>query len=238
MRNPETLNVIFLSILILTLTFIHSAEAQEQAENMQTFFSRECPGISIKVNATRETIPGENITINLWINCTADGVSVDYLYLSVYGFVTGQEKILLNVTYTMKGISLVFNHVIEYNYTVHIPNDVWGATHAELRFKYAIKDLSFPEYNTGFSMTHMRNVYLEELENQLKNLNESYQQLNDTYWQLNSSYEQLNETYWDLKGTIGGPDTTRNAAIVLAITTTCLTATTTYLMIRKPKQSS
>lgn len=247
LKKLKTLTTIFIT-LILTLALTQNITAQTPG-NMQTFFSKDYPGISVKVNATRETIPGENITINLWVNCTADGVYMDYFYLNVSGFETGQKKIPLIVTCIMEKAPLVFNHTSQFNCTVHIPNDVWDAIYAELYIQYTVVDEPFKR-NPIFSITIVRNVYLEELENTLKNLNESYQQLNDAYWQLNSSYEQLNETYWDLnqnytslnqtywdlKGSIGGLDTTRNVAIVLAITTVFFAATTIYQMMRKPKQ--
>ncbi len=184
-------------MLILTLALIQNATAPTSDE-MQTFFSKSYAGISIKFSATQETTPGENITINLWINCTADGVNMDYLTLKVYGFRCGQEKTEppLHSTYVMENIPLVFNHTYPYNCTVHIPNDVWDATYAELHLRYAIVDSPF-EYNPNFSITIVRNVYLEELENTLKNLNESYQQLNNTYWGLNSTFEQLYQAFWE-----------------------------------------
>jgi len=58
---------------------------------------------------------------------------------------------------------------------------------------------------------------------------ENFALLNQTYW-------ELHENYTSLKGSIGGFDTTRTAAIVLSVTTVFFAATTVYLMMRKPKQ--
>lgn len=240
--------------MLLTLSTIRITTAQTSDE-IQTFFSSDYAGISIQVNATREADPGENIAINLWLNCTADGVHVYYLNISIYGyrhFKYGLEKITLNFTCVLENIPLVYNHTSEYNYTVPIPSDVWDVTYAELCLKYAIKGLPL-EYNPFFPITTVRNVLWEELETletQLKRLNQSYQQLNNTYWQLNSTYEQLNQTfwelqqnytslnqtYWNLKGSMGELETTRNIMTVLAITTVFFVATTVYLVVRKPKQ--
>lgn len=236
-------------MLILTLPLIQNATAQTSDE-MQTFFSKNYAGISIKFSATQETTPGENITINLWINCTADGVNVNYLTLEVYGFRYGQEKIEppLHSTYVVENISLVFNHTYPYNCTVHMPNDVWGATYAELHLRYDIVDSPF-EYNPNFSITIVRNVYLEELENMFKNLNYTYCQLNQTFsecFQMNLTKENihgLNQTYWELQqnytsvqGSLIELGNTRMAVIILAITTIFFVATTFYVVIRKPKQ--
>ena len=240
--------VITISItLILALTLIQNITAQTSSE-MQTFFSKDYAGISIKFNATQETVPGENITINLWINCTAVGVNVDYLTLSVYGFRYGQEKVPLNSTHVIETKPLVFNYTRRYNYTVHIPKDVWGITQAELYLKYILVDLPC-EYNPIFLITKVRNVYWEELENKFNSLNSTYWQLNQTFWEsfqmnltaenlacLNQTYCELRQNYTSLQGSLSELDNTRRAVIILAITTVSFVATTIYLIIRKPKQ--
>ncbi len=251
MENPKSL-ITFLVTLTLALALIRNATAQSPSE-MQTFFSKDYAGISITVNATKETIPGGNTAIGLWINCTSAGVKVDYLNLSVYGFKSGKEKILLNFTCALPNAPISLNQTIEYN--VSIPNDVWGATYGELYLKYAIVDQPI-ERNAGFHMTIVRNVYLEELEQQLKSLNESYQQLNNTLEQLNQTFWEsfqmnlstenlayLNKTYWELQhnytalqGSLNELDNTRSAVAALAITTVIFVATTIYMIMRKPKQ--
>lgn len=253
LENPKSL-ITFLVTLILALALIRNAAAQSSSE-MQTFFSKDYAGISITVNATKETIPGGNTAIGLWINCTSTGVKVDYLNLSVYGFKSGKEKILLNFTRVLPNAPISLNQTIEYNYNVSIPSDVWDATYGELYLKYAIVDQPI-ERNAGFQMTIVRNVYLEELEQQLKSLNESYQQLNNTLEQLNQTFWEsfqmnlstenlayLNKTYWELQhnytalqGSLNELDNTRSAVAALAITTVIFVATTIYVIMRKPKQ--
>ena len=251
LENPKSL-ITFLVTLTLALALIRNATAQSPSE-MQTFFSKDYAGISITVNATIETIPGGNTAIGLWINCTSAGVKVDYLNLSVYGFKSGKEKILLNFTCALPNAPISLNQTIEYN--VSIPSDVWGATYGELYLKYAIVDQPI-ERNAGFQMTIVRNVYLEELEQQLKSLNESYQQLNNTLEQLNQTFWEsfqinlstenlayLNKTYWELQhnytalqGSLNELGNTRSAVAALAITTVIFVATTIYMIMRKPKQ--
>lgn len=234
---------------LLVLALVQNTVAQNPSE-MKTFFFNEYAGISIEFNATRETVPGENMTINLWINCTAIGVNMTHLSLEVYGFKYGQEKVLLKSAHVIENPSpLVFNHTYPYSYTVNIPNDVWDATYVELDFKYTIKSSSF-ECNPVFSMTIVRNVYLEELENKLKSLNYTYWQLNETYWQcfqMNLTEETLallNQTYWELqqnytssKGRLDELENTRRALVILAITTIFFVITTIYVVVRKPRQS-
>jgi hypothetical protein len=264
MRKLRTVTPAFV-MMILALTLVKSTVAQTSNET-QTFFSSEYAGISIQFNATRETVPGANITINLWINCTADGVYLDYLNLTVYGyshFKYGLEKTTLNATCVMQKTALIFNHTSEYNYTVPVPNNVWDLTYAELNLKYTIKG-DLIEHNESFSITTVRNVLWEELEETLRMLNETYQRLNVTYWQLNTTFEQLNQTFWEafqmnltaenlallnmtywelqqnytmLQVNQNDLNNTRTAVAVLAITTVFFVATTVYMVMRKPKQS-
>jgi len=251
MRKVRTVTSIFI-MLILALTFFKCTVAEQTLDEMQTFFSSEYAGISVQLNATRETVPNANITINLWINCTAVGVYLNYLNLSVYGYghyEYGLEEITLDAICVAQKISLVFNHTSEYDYTVPVPDNVWDLTFVELRLKYTIKGDPI-EHNESFPITTVRNVLWEELE-------EKYQNLNNTYWQLNSTVEQLNqifwqmfqmnlteeslaslnETYWGLKGSSNELGNTRMAVGILAVTTVFFVATTLYLVMRKPKES-
>jgi hypothetical protein len=247
LKRLKTLTTI-LVMLVLTLALIQNATAPT-SEEMQTFFSINYVGISIKLSATRETMPDENMTINLWINCTAADVDAECLTLSIYGFRYGKEKILLKSVHEIKNTShLVFNHTEQYNYTVHIPHDVWDAIYAEMHIEYTVVDSTFEE-NPNFSITIVRNVYLEELENMFKNLNYTYWQLNETFsecFQMNLTKENLdslNQTYWALQqnctsvqGNLIELGNTRTAVIILAITTVFFVATTFYVVMRKPKQ--
>lgn len=264
MEKLKKLSTVFI-IFTLASALICIAKAQASAENMETFYEGEgYPGLSINVKATKETNPGLNINVTIWIGCTAKNLSIEYLYLRVYGFRGGQKKILLkNITHIAEKNFLDYGNVSEGNYTVHIPNDVWYRTYTELHFKYTIKEMSYGPYTDGFTMTDIKNVYLEELENTLKNLNESYQRVNNTYWELNSTFEQLNQTFWECfqmnltKENLDGLNQTywalqqnytsvqgslielgniRIAVIILAITTVFFVATTLYVVMRKPKE--
>ena len=236
MKKLKFLTVVFVT-LNLVLAVIQSTTAQT-SEEMQAFFSKDYAGISIQVNATQKAVPGSDIAISLWINCTADGVYADYLNLSVYSyrhFRYGLEKITLNTTWVMQKTLLVYNYTSEYNYTVYVPNDVWDLAYAELYLKYAIKGSPF-QYDEIFPITTVRNVLWEELETQLKTLNESYQQLNSTFEQLNQTYWNLQQNYTALQGSLGELDNARRVMTVLAITTIFFVVTTIYFVLRKPKK--
>jgi hypothetical protein len=185
------------AILVLTLALTRGIEAPSPS-TLQTFFSKDdYAGISIRVEATNETIPAENLTIRIWINCTAAGVKVDCLNLSIYGFIHGQEKTQLNTTNVVTSTSFVFNHTYEYYYDVFVPRDVWGAAHAQMLLKYFIFGSSF-EYDPGFPITVIRNIDYEKLQEDFKNLTENYSRLYDDFLNLTARFESLNGTYQEL----------------------------------------
>jgi hypothetical protein len=257
MRKLRAVTSIFV-MLIIALTLVKSTTAQTP-EEMETFFSSKYVGISIQVNATRETVPGADITIRLLVNCTSDAVYVDYLNLSVYGYKHigyALEKDTLLPICVIKQHFLVHHNASRYNYTIPVPNDVWDLTYAELHSKYTVVSTPFG-FDETFSITTVRNVLWEELEEKLEWLNQTYQKLNNTYWQLNNTVEQLNqtfwqmfqmnltaeslarlnETYWSLKGSSNELGNTRTAVGILAVTTVFFVATTLYLVMRKPRES-
>jgi hypothetical protein len=219
--------IVIMVALVVALAFVRGVNSQA-TDDLQTFFSRDYAGISIKVDATQETAPGENLNIKLWINCTAAGVKVEYLNLSIYGFRSGNEKILIDSVGLVQDSPMSFNYTSEYNFTVQVPVDVWDATYAELYLKYFIYSSVF-EYNPSFSITIVRNIYYEQLQEDFRNLNESYYQLNQTFWELQQNYTALQKNLGEL-------ESTRQAAIALGVTTAFFVATTLYFVMRKPKQ--
>lgn len=236
-------------LTILCLVFARSTKVQA-SEEIRTFFQVNYAGLWLKVDATNEVVPGENITINLSLNCTAEGVHVNYLNASVYGFkMGGQEKAVLQTTCLLTNSSMLFNQTTENTTTVFVPNDVYGSIYCDLYLDYSVFDQPMGQ-TPSFTITSVRNVYYEQLKQDFEALNASHQQilddydqLNNTYWQLNSTYQQLNETYWnlqqnfsDLQATTTALDNTRSAAVVLGITTAFFAITTIYLIFRKPRE--
>lgn len=240
MRNVRHMFV-YLLLFSFALTFVRTAVAQSTDE-MQNFLSKDYAGISIRVNATKVTVPNASVTVDLWVNCTATGVEIDCLDLSLYGFRNGQEKTLLNATSVLTNTSLSFTNITEYVYDLQVPSDVWGVTQGELHVEYLVVD-QIVMRDESFTMTFVRNVYWEELERQFQALHEAYQLLNGTYWDLNGTYALLNQTYWELQqnytslqGITSELDGTRRVVAILVVTTVFFIATTAYLVIRKPRQ--
>jgi len=189
--------IITLTIIVIALVLAQVRIARSQ-NNLQTFHSKDdLAGISIRIDATPETAPGGNMTIATWVNCTATGVLVEQLNMTIYGFEGGANKTQLTTIDVMENKTLTFNSVNESSNTLTVPNDVWDSTYADLHLKYFIYNSGF-EYNPSFSLTIVTNIYYEQLKQDFSNLNNSYIQLNSTYMQLNDNYSQLNANYSQL----------------------------------------
>jgi hypothetical protein len=221
---------------------------------MRTFFYRAYAGITIRVDATNETKPNENLTVKLWYNCTADFVHVDHLNLTIYGFKEGTEEVMLNNTCALESTPLSFNYTGEFEVVVHVPDDVWGVACAEFYLEYSIAGTPL-QRRERFSITAIRNVRYEELQEKYNELSEAFSHLNETFSLLNQMFWEsfgknltmdellsLNATYWELlqnytalEGSINELNNTRVAVGVLAVTTIFFVATTVYLVMRKPK---
>jgi hypothetical protein len=158
--------------------------------------------------------------------------------LNVFGFRFGQEKVLLkNITFISAKTLLECGRTIGFNATLLMPADIWEATYAELHCTYTL-DITQKSYDeiASFTMTIIRNTYLEGLEKQLADLNNTHMQLNTTYIQLNQTYWELREKYNATEGSVNDLDSTRRVAVILAVTTMIFVASTLYLVIRKPRE--
>ena len=226
---------------LLFLTIVASAKAQ--AGDLQGFFSAEYGGISVEVEATKEILPGGNMTIVLTVNCTAEGVYISYLNASIYGFINGKNQTLISSRTIIHGTSLQFNQAIRTEYTMMTATNVWGMTYGQLFLSYAIKDLPSTERNPGFPLTNVRNLYLETLEGRFGFLNrifvqlsQSYMNLSQNYDELRMNYSQLQGNYSQLQGNVIDFDNTRRVAVILTVTTVFFVATTLYMIMRRPRE--
>lgn len=230
---------------------------------MKTFLNSKVPGIKVQVNATAETQPTRNITVILTLTAEKNVtvVKVASLNFSIFGFLNGTDKFLME-SIPDHDFSLNPQTSIDYSRTFEVPVEVWDTTYGEIVLTYNATYRFGPIYLTdnydnltlGFMMTHVKNVYVEELQNNLASLKEEYQQLNNSFWQLNGTYSRLNATYESLNETFstlqqnyaslqenytalkGSTDDTRTAATVLGITTVFFVATTIYMIIRRPRE--
>lgn len=243
MQKTKNLKAIFFTTLVLTLIFIQFGLVKGQTQDMRKSFESRWPGMEIQVNATSEVLPKETMTIILLVKSKADDVYIEYLDLMVFGFIEGQNKTLLG-SMDQNAFPLNYNETRKFNRTLPIPADVWGATYGELSLQYSIGGFSYPLSSLGFTMTHVRNIKLQELEEAFQSLSENFTKLQQNFTRLEANYTDLKGNYAELKrkydelSESGGElDNTRHITIILAITTVIFVATTIYLIIRKPRRS-
>lgn len=230
--------LIFVSAtLCLVLQGMHGVGAHPY--ETQNFLSVEYGGVSIRVDASKEAIPGGSFSIAVVINATADGVRIEHLNLSVYGFINGEKQTMLNSITFLETTLLPFNETSKFDNMIVVPSNVWGLTYGQISLRYAIKDLPSTERNPGFPLTTIRNVYLEDLESQLQNLNQTHSMLSKLFKNLTMEYANLDATYTELQDarTHESVDlySMRTVVTILMVTTVFFIATTLYLTLRRPR---
>lgn len=236
MRTDKIVAIIVL-VGLMSLAFVSGIRA-ESADELKTFYSKNYPGISLKVDATNETDPGKNVTLKLWADRTSSDVfNVEYFNMTVYGFkLSGPEEAVLYSALLVSNVSLTSNQTIDQTHMIPVPSDVYGPVFCRLYLEYVTADESVTR-NPEFAITSVRNIYYENLKNDFQQLNQSYQQLNETYGQLNQTYWELQENYTNLQKSMTDLSNTRMLATVFLVTTVFFVATTLYLTLRKPRES-
>ena len=241
MRNRKITVTILPTIFALSL--ILRSYAQENS-GTQIFYHHDEAGLITEVEAPANTEPGQKINVSVSFRCYADNLFIDYLYVLIYDFKSGQEKTLIK-TITLVENGTGYDPETNKNYTqsyeVEIGKDAWDVTYGEISCQWKFGGHTFYIYNDGFTMAYVRNIEMEKLMEQLTNKTQEYNALSQNYTELNQTYTQLNQTYWDLKfnktsGTETQLDNTRIAMVIFIVTTVFFAATTLYLVTKKPKQ--
>jgi hypothetical protein len=244
MKNLVKVSII---LIFLSLTFItvNSGRVQAAAQQTQTFYDSELPGIRVQINATTYAKPGSTITVSMNL-ITHTNVYVDLFNVELFAFTNGTVKTsIANITdsyFKLDSDSRTHSAVVS------VPELVWGVLYGEIRITYSADvggiQLTLPRLKTGFPMTQVENTYLENLENQMKSLTQSNHDLDQQLNNATSDFEQLNETYYELQknytsaqGNAADLDNTRRLTAVLGIAAAFFVATTVYLVIRKPKET-
>lgn len=237
LQKTMIVKAIFLAMSILMLNSTQFAMAQEQTENTQIFFEFQWPGIKIQVNATRNAVPEESMTVIVIVKSTTlEEIKVEHLDLDVFGFIGGQNKTDLGDIH-QGAFVLESNETMSFNDVFPIPEDVWGVTYGELSFEYYNVGYHYVLPSLLFTLTYVENVKLETLQEELQILSENFEKLSYNHTQLEGNYTDLKAKYDELSKGVAGIDNARNTIIVLAITTIVFVATTIYFIMRKPKQS-
>jgi hypothetical protein len=237
MRAYQRISLL-LCLIPLTIALLSSARVQATTDQMKEYFNSEMTGINVQVNASTITDPSKNMSAILTLSARAD-VDFGHIGLEVFGFVNGTDQLLIG-NFSDSNFSLN-NSFRQYPIIVKVPDNVWGITYGQIKLTYSVNmgqmTLTFPNIVNGFPLTLVENVQMENLQEQVKTLNDSYANLTKSYSDLNSTYWNLNQSYTSAQNSLGELDNTRRLTTILAITTVVFLATTIYIILRRPREN-
>ncbi len=207
-----------LSVFLLTLAF--SGTGLSQSEQTKNVYTLEYGGLLIDIVAPVQSSPGKNVTITITTEAVTE-VNVEYLYVLIYGIVDAKTEISLSEITHLEGTSVSFH---ESNYQISIPSNIspgliYGVISSEWDFMGSHQTIP----PSGFALTYIQNIELEQLQTQ-------YNELNATY---HANLQNLTNLESDLSVEL---DSTRNLMYIFVITTVVASVTVVVLLMRKPKK--
>lgn len=209
---------ILVGIFLFTLVF--SGIVISQSEQVKNVYHIAYAGLIIDIFAPFQTFPGENLTLTISTEALTQ-INIQYINLAIYGIVDESTEVTLSTISHLEGSSLTFN---ETNYEISIPNNISpGLIYGNITCKWDFMGSIETILPSGFPLTYVRNINLEQLQTE--------------YNQLNSSYQLLLQNYTELESTFQAEiDSTQNYMYIFIATTLVATITVVVLLMRKPKK--
>jgi hypothetical protein len=219
--NCKKVVVLSLCLSTLLLTLAYSAVVGATSEERRIVYSTEYfNGLSVTIEAPYQAYPGDNITVTVRVEASGN-VYVEYIYVSIYALRNETEEFQLAEFPCVEKSDLVVSHQVDY--TVTIPNNTSpGLTYGVIRWEWTYMGITVAPPPAGFTVTYVRNLELEDLQ-------EAYDELNATYHSLLANCTELE----DYKGELGA---TRNLMYIFVATTVVSAATVFVLLMRRPKR--
>ena len=213
--------IFFLCIFFCNCTLISSGEAQFVPEDIKSVFDLEYGGLKIDILAPIQTYPGENITISVKASAITE-IFVKYIHFKIDGMLNATNKITLCEINHLKNSS--FSSFYNHNYTVSIPNNLApGLTYGSLTCEWELMGSPQKIPESGFALTYVKNIDLEQLQSDYKTLNATYNSLLHNYTELELNLQE-------------DVDDSRNLMYVFIATTVVASITVFVLLMRKPKK--
>ena len=215
----KKLCVMALCTFLLTLAF--SGVGNAAPEETPSVYYLEYGGLKIDIRAPDQAYPGENITVTVKTETVVPQIYVKYINVDLYGVVNATTEVILDQISHLKNSSLS-SHEVQYN--IKIPDNISpGLTYGEVSCEWEALGASFEILSSGFVLTYIENVALEQLQAE--------------YDELNTTHQSILEEYTELKSGIKGEvDSTRNLMYVFIATTVVASITVFVLLMRKPKK--
>ena len=216
----KKLCVMALCTFLLTLAF--SGVGNAAPEETQSVSPLDYGGLRIDITAPVQACPGENITVTVKTSASdVQQIYIRYITIDLYGVINATTKVYLDQITHLSNVSLS-SHEIQYNVT--IPNNISpGLTYGEVSCEWEALGASFEILSSGFVLTYVKNVALEQLQAE--------------YDELNATHQSIVQEYTELKSGINeDADSTRNLMYVFIATTVVASITVVVLLMRKPKK--
>ena len=215
----KKLCVMALCTFLLTLAF--SGVGNAAPEETPSVYYLEYGGLKIDIRAPDQAYPGENITVTVKTETVVPQIYVKYINVDLYGVVNATTEVILDQISHLKNSSLS-SHEVQYN--IKIPDNISpGLTYGEVSCEWEALGASFEILSSGFVLTYVKNMALEQLQAE--------------YDELNATHQSVLQENTELKSGINeDADSTRNLMYVFIATTVVASITVFVLLMRKPKK--
>jgi hypothetical protein len=209
-----------LCAFLLTLAF--SGVGNAAPEETQTVSPLDYGGLRIDITAPVQACPGENITVTVKTSASdVQQIYIKYITIELYGVINATTKVYLDQITHLSNVS-ISSHEIQYNIT--IPDSISpGLTYGIINCEWELMGAPQKIPSSGFALTYIKNVALEQLQVE--------------YDELNATHQSILQEYTELKSGIKEEvDSTRNLMYVFIATTVVASITVVVLLMRKPKK--
>jgi hypothetical protein len=215
----KKLGVMALCAFILTLAF--SGVGNAAPEELPSVYYLEYGGLTIDIRAPDQAYPGENITVTVKTEAVVTQIYVKYINVDLYGVVNATTEVYLDQIVHLKNSSLSSHEV---QYTITIPDNICpGLTYGIINCEWELMGSPQKIPSSGFALTYIKNVALEQLQAE--------------YDELNATYQAVVQENTELKSAVNEDvDSTRNLMYVFIATTVVASITVFVLLMRKPKK--
>jgi hypothetical protein len=215
----KKLCVLTLCALLVTLAF--SGIVQAAPEDASSVYDLEYGGLKVDILAPNQAYPGDTITVT--VNAEAiTQLFVKYIRVTLYGALNANDRVTLREITHLENSSFSSSYEMQYNVT--IPNDMSpGLTFGIISCEWELMGAPQKIPESGFALTYVRNVDLEQLQTE--------------YEQLNATYQSMLQNQTNLESNLQGEvDSTRNLMYIFVATTVVASITVLVLLMRKPKK--
>jgi hypothetical protein len=215
----KKLSVMALCVFLLTLAFAGVVNAAP--EETQDVYYLEYGGLKIDIKAPVKAYAGDNITVTVKTETVVSQIYIKYINIDIYGVMNDTNKIYLDQITHLTNSSL---SSYEAQYNVAIPADISpGLTYGIISCEWELMGSPQKIPPSGFALTYIQNIELEQLQAKYEELNATYQSSLQNYTKLESG----------LEGELGS---TRNLLYIFVATTVVASITVIVLLMRKPKR--